>query len=116
MLIKVCKELYSKNSLLKAAYHFTDNYYIYLDTDEKYYVVDIKQKDSSVEELCEGDFMNELLAQVTREEVFKKTSDIRSLILGRAFASTIIEENNIKTDNLQTDENGIFKDWFNDET
>ncbi len=116
MNLKVSKELYSKPSLLKASYHFTDEYYIYLDADEQYYYIDIKNKELSGQDLEEGVFMNELLAQVTREEILLKTSDLRSLILGRAFASTIIEENDTAEATGQADENGVFEDWFNNET
>ena len=115
MNLKICKELYSKYSLLKAAYLFTDEYYIYLDADEKNYFVDIRPKESDCMEITEGDFMNELLAQTTREEILKKTSDIRTLVLGRAVASTIIEESEEQEDKPVADENGLFEDWFENE-
>lgn len=44
MRISYNKKLYSKAVLLKSAYHFTDQYYIHLDEDEKYYIVDVRAK------------------------------------------------------------------------
>lgn len=115
MNLKVSKEMYSKFSLLKASYHFTDEYYVYLDADEQYYYVEINPKESGHPMITDGDFMNELLAQSTREEILKKTSDIRTLVLGRAFASTIIEESRLQEDKPTVDENGVFEDWFENE-
>ena len=115
MNLKVSKELYSKLSLLKASYHFTDEYYIYLDADDLYYYIEIKPKESSHSEVTDGEFMNELLAQSTREEILKKASDIRTLVLGRAFASTIIDEPTTNESESFADENGLFEDWFENE-
>jgi hypothetical protein len=42
-------------------------------------------------EVVESEFMNELLAQSLREDIVNSTREIRTLILSRAFASTIIE-------------------------
>ncbi len=109
------KDVYTKTALLKAAYHFTDEYYIRLDVIDDTYVVDIRTKGSASESQIQGEFENELLAQVTREEIISQTSNIRELILARAFASTIIEESNDvpPADDTTSDDN-IFKDWFDE--
>ena len=44
MRILYSKELYSKEALLKAAYHFTDNYYIYLGVEGDSFFVDLVRK------------------------------------------------------------------------
>ncbi len=112
--------MYSRDSLIKAAYHFTDNYYVYLDADMQYYYVELNPKENSLLDIVEDDFINELLAQSVRETIYKKTANIRELILGRAFASTILEGNEpneeITPKGEKIDEKGIFEDWFNDET
>lgn len=41
------KDLYSKVALLKAAYHFTDNYYVYLGIEGDCYFVDFNSKSES---------------------------------------------------------------------
>ncbi len=122
--MRICynKLLYSKAALLKAAYHFTNDYYIYLDQNDTEYIVEINAKTGVDNANIKGLFSNELLVQVTREEIIKQTSHIRELVLGRAFASTIIEVDDSKEKNLdEIDENSffvneiddkIFKDWY----
>lgn len=117
MRLTINKNLYSRCSLLKAAYHFTDEYYVLLDQDDFNYYVDIIHKDGSEQDNIYGMFSNELVAQSTREAILEKTSSIRELILARAFASTIIDEKsetNILCSNDEESETdkGLFKDWY----
>lgn len=109
------KSLYSKGALLKAAYHFTDRAYIYLDQDETRYQVDITAKDDEGdEEQLVREFSNELLAQSTREEILRATSGVRELVLGRAFGSTIVDDAGTGTETTsgESGTEGIFADWF----
>ena len=109
------QNIYTKTALLKAAYHFTDDYYIRLDISDDSYIVDISSKGTAPETHLQGEFENELLAQVTREEIIAQTANIRELILARAFASTIIEESdNIPDINNTVSGDNIFKDWFDE--
>lgn len=112
------KELYSKTSLIKAAYNFTDLYYVHLDADEKYYYVSIEAK-SGDNCVSEKDFVNEMLAQSVRHEVYLQTKNIRELLLARAMATSIIVDDGIEENDLSEQtflENEILKDWFdNDE-
>ena len=41
MKLTVNKALHSRYAVLKAAYHFTDEYYVLLDQDETSYYIDI---------------------------------------------------------------------------
>ncbi len=117
MQVRYCKALYSKQALLKAAFHFTDEYYVMLDCDNDYYVVEIiekneKQNTATISE----EFGNELLAQMTRETILEETADIRKLILGRAFASTIIDSLEENGDDEESEEDpGLFEDWYESE-
>lgn len=109
------RALYSKAALLKAAYHFTDRFYVYLDMDDMNYFVKLTPKSGVNGCLAQEEFSNELLAQSTREEILCQTSNIRELILGRAFGSTIIEDDpEEETTDIspvqRTDE--IFRDWY----
>ena len=108
------KSLYSKAALLKAAYHFTDKFYVYLDMDDTNYLVELTAKNGMDDSFVHEEFANEILAQSTREEILRQTSNIRELILGRAFGSTIIddapEEPMDAPISKQTDE--IFRDWY----
>lgn len=54
MKLTVNKALHSRYALLKAAYHFTDEYYVLLDQDESSYYVDISAKEGNTPEDIEG--------------------------------------------------------------
>ncbi|SNU06189.1 His-Xaa-Ser system protein HxsD [Lachnospiraceae bacterium] len=112
------KELYSKESLIKAAYDFIDDYYVHLDsTSEKYIVyLDSKTNDNH---LSEKEFINAILIHETRKIVFEKTNRIREMLYARAMASTLIDEGYedssekmYSTDSYSADE--ILTDWFDD--
>ena len=112
MKFKFSKELYTKTALLKAAYSFTERAYIHLDLDESYYYVDIQDKEDPSITLDE--FKNELLGQTIRNKVSEETKDLRKLIIARAMASTLIDENP-KEEVRSLDgssEDTILKDWF----
>lgn len=111
--LKFNKELYSKVALIKAAYNYTDIAYLHLDADDNYYYVSIESKNSE-QEINADDFVNEILAQSIRHEVFLQTKNIRELLLARAMATSVVLENN--QENLlqdeEFDEKEILKDWF----
>ena len=113
--MKFRKELYSKIALIKAAYHFTDLAYLHLDADEEYYYVSIEPKTPEVS-VTENDFINEMLTQSVRHEVYQQTKNIRELLLARAMATSIIADSTqIEEQQLQNDsflEETILKDWY----
>lgn len=110
---KYNKELYSKTVLLKAAYNYTDSAYIHLDSDEKYYYVTFEAKEGK-NIVDEKDFVNEMLAQSVRHEVYKQTKNIRELMLARALASSVVmteeQVDECLDDNYSEEE--ILKDWY----
>ena len=113
------KELYSKIALIKAAYNFTDRAYLHLDADEKYYYVFLSEKTGN-KEITSEDFENEILAQSARHEIYKKTKNIRELMLARAVATSGVADCNEKVENVSETENKfseeeILKDWFDAE-
>lgn len=112
-LMKFRKELYSKVSLIKAAYNFTDQAYVHLDAHKEYFYVSIEPKHAGCE-ISEPDFINEMLTQSVRHEVYQQTKNIRELLLARAMASSVIvDEHLVEEDqgNAFT-ESEIIKDWF----
>lgn len=120
--LKFDKTLYSKIALIKAAYNFTDRAYIHLDADDKYFFVTCEAKREE-DIICEKEFLNELLAQSVRHEVYSQTKDIRELLLARAMATSVvyndevIEDENISENEPQYGIEDIIKDWFeNDES
>lgn len=114
MIFHFSKELYPKTALLKAAYSFTDKAYIHLDANENEYIVDISIKPEE-KSFTLKEFENELLFQSLKYSVFQQTKDIRRLIITRALASTLIEENTeIPTENKEEnfDIDSVLEDWF----
>ena len=111
--MRFSKELYSKVALIKAAYNFTDIAYVHLDADTSYYYVTLKPKDNH--DVSEAEFLNEMLTQSVRHEVYRQTKNIRELILARTMASSVIvEDSNPEEDTPDKTflEEEILKDWF----
>ena len=117
MRFKFERDIYPKVALLKASYNYTDKAFIHLDADDKYYFVEIEMKEPS-EELSEKEFLNEMLSQTIRHEVYLQTRNIRELMLARAMATTIITETDVNCLDDDTEgyynENEILKDWFSE--
>lgn len=114
--MKFKRELYSKIALIKAAYNFSDIAYIHLDADEDYYYVTIQPKNDETV-IDENEFINEMLTQSVRHEIYQQTKNIRELLLGRAMATSVIVDETLFEDTTTHDafgENEILKDWFED--
>lgn len=113
--MKFSKELYPKIALIKAAYNFTDQAYIHLDADDSYYYVTIEPKETE-QPVSEREFVNEMLTQSVRHEIYLQTKGIRELLLARAMATSVIADENLIDDidnssnTFSTEE--ILKDWF----
>lgn len=113
MRIKLTKEIYPKEAIVKASYFFTDKYYMSLDTDEKYYYIDIGAKEDNVENNVEKEFLNEVITQTARYGVMQQTKNIRELIIGRALASTIVDDSDtgfIDDETVKSED--ILFNWF----
>ena len=90
---------------------------ILLDASDEYYIVSISAKEGH-EELSEDAFDNEILYQTVKHEVYTQTKDIRSLIMARAMASTVIEKTvtyepkNEDASTSEIDTMSILTNWF----
>lgn len=95
---KVKKEIYPLEAIYRAAYLFTDNYYIGIDQNEEEYIIFFsgKEKDAGFEDL--GRFQNELLNQCMKLAINKDTRQIRELIVTRALYSAFIPEEQKETE------------------
>ncbi len=114
--LKFKQELYPKEAVMKAAYHFIDRCYIHVDVIDGEYVIEIIKKKESEEDLTEYEFENELLAQAVRYQVYSQTHTIREILMARAMSSTITGsgteyEKASCPENLDSLEN-ILEDWF----
>ena len=112
-MLKISKELYDREALLKASYAFTDEAYLHLDATSESYLVEILPKDNSSSECFEKRFENELIAQQTRKMVSHRTKSIREMIIARALASTVVDTKMPETENDKDySAEEILKDWF----
>lgn len=113
MTFKFNKEIYPQMAIEKASYFFVDDYFVMIDSDDKYFLVELKPKNGTVKEKPVEDFQNEVLAQVNRYKISKETKNIRELIVGRALASTMIDkrdEGYVDDESLNADD--ILVNWF----
>ena len=66
----------------------------------------------------EKEFVNEMLVQSIRHEVYLETKNIRELLLARAMSTSIVAETDSSEDvvveNEEYSENEILKDWFDE--
>ena len=123
MRIQYDKEFYSKEALLKAAYHFTDRAYVYLGVEDGSFFVDFTAKGGIQfdKETLENEFKNELLAQIIHQTVSKETTVLRELLVARALSSTMVDEGissdvaeSPMTEDAQDALDAIAKDWFDE--
>ena len=115
--MKYLKEIYDKEVLMKACYAFTDIAYIHLSADEKHYYVAIESKKSEeTNEDLEKKLENELIFQQTRKIVSQNTKSVREMVVARALASTIVNDENDKHVNTEQSfsADSILKDWFDE--
>ena len=114
MRLRFRREIYSLDSVMRAAYSFTDRVYVHLDADDKEYIVELSEKPG-----CQlptaGDFDNELLGQQIRLSVFEQTKHLRELLYARALATSMVELPVSSTENLRCtgdSEQEVLVDWF----
>ncbi len=123
--LMVDKGIYSKDVLLKTAFSFTERAYIHLEQNNEYWVIQWTNKED--EDINPLEFENELIAQQIRERLLVINSDIRKIVLARAYASSVIELADEKTNgnkidaiddgkqSLETmDSEKILKGWFDE--
>ena len=123
MRIQYDKEFYSKEALLKAAYHFTDRAYVYLGVEDGSFFVEFTAKGGTQfdKEKLENEFKNELLAQVIHQTISKETTVLRELLVARALSSTMVDEGissdvaeSPMTEDAKDELDAIAKDWFDE--
>ena len=113
MVIKLAKEFYNKEIITKAAFLFTNDYYISLDADAGYFYVSIERKDGVVDPSIEKEFVNEAVLQAARYNIMKETKELREIIVGRALASTILNDSDTGyVDDESFRAKDLLYDWF----
>jgi His-Xaa-Ser system protein HxsD len=113
MVYRFKKDLYPKEAIIKASYFYTDDYFVSLDADHDYFLVNMEPKKNHVAQNVEKEFLNEVLAQTNRYLISTTTKNIRELIIGRALASTMIDncdKGYVDDESISAD--NILVNWF----
>jgi len=111
--IRLSRTMYQKDAILRAAFHYSDTIYFHLGADDKDFIVEYQKKNADGM-FSENEFINEVLAQTVRSNIFEETKNIREIIMSRALASSLMKT---PTNNLQTpqktpfDPVSILSDW-----
>lgn len=122
IIIRVDMSVYSKKSVIRAAYEFIDKCYVYIDIDKTDYLIEleIKAGKDAISEVIAGEFWNEMLIQQMRIDISRETKNIRELILTRALYSSYMEtddggDSSYETEHGKYSLEDITKDWFENE-
>ncbi len=97
-IIKINKNIYSKEIIMQTTYVLLENYYFLIDEDEKNYIVYLSiKKDSENKDLkiAVYNFFDELIESASYLDQLKRTSQTRQLILEKALLSQSLEDNDI---------------------
>lgn len=108
-------ELYPKEVIIKTACSLIDNCYVHLDLVDNKYCLQITSKSTENDSDIKKRLDNEIIFQLARYTVSVRTSDIRQLIMGRAFATSMIAEKKEFPDydsDYVSSADAILKDWF----
>ena len=111
------KEVYPLKAIYRAAYLFTDKYYIGLDQTEETYIIKFSGKEKTCDYDDVGAFQNELLNQNLKLALSNDTREIRELIVTRALYSSFLPEENEEVSISETSEqeydlDEIAKAWY----
>ena len=114
---RVNKKVYPLKAIYRAAYLFTDKYYIGLDQTEETYIIKFSGKEKTCDYDDVGAFQNELLNQNLKLALSNDTREIRELIVTRALYSSFLPEENEEVSISETSEqeydlDKIAKAWY----
>lgn len=105
--------IYSLDTVLRAAYKFTDRSYVFVERDEArpaVLIVVLAPKDANGDLVALlGSFANELLDQQVRESLSREFGDIRTLIVAQAFSEGNLLEPQRDEGDYRSDPLGIGK-------
>ncbi|MBP3531239.1 MAG: hypothetical protein J6K25_08675 [Thermoguttaceae bacterium] len=105
---------------MKASYRFIDRAYVRLDATSTHYVVELTPKPNA-EPFDEREFLDELLEESARSIVYRRTKNVRELLVARAVGSSLAqiaeptpesEERKGEADGDLEKERLLLKDWF----
>ena len=85
--IKVNKKAYSLRAIYSAAYVFLDKFYIMVDEDKNYYLINVKGKDSGISENDALEVDNQLVNYERYFSMLKENNEVAKLIIQRSLFS-----------------------------
>lgn len=93
------KSLYPEDVLFGTAFAFLDRAWIHLDVlDDDRTRVELTPRPGYDGSTLAGEFKNELVTQAVRLKLAKETSDVRTMIVGRAIAEAVPTESDASRD------------------
>lgn len=103
LILKISKDLYTKEMLLHTAYVLLEEYYFFLDVEKNYYVVEVRLKNSSgniKEKLQQSEkhILDELIESAAYLKQLEKTSHVRELLLEKAL---LTQNSDVSFEDLQ---------------
>jgi len=95
-ILKINKNIYSKEIIVQATYVKLENYYFLIDEEDKYYIISIKYKNNELNiyqklEFAIYEFLDELIEAQSYIDQLKRTTEIRQIILEKALLSQTID-------------------------
>lgn len=100
VIMKINKEIYSKEVVIQAAYVLLDEFYFFIDLDEKYFIVSMEFKEKT-EEISLKDavyrFFDELIESQSYLDQIKRVSKTRELMLERALLGQTLDDETIES-------------------
>lgn len=105
--------IYSNKAIILTANEYRTHFQFELEYKDEMFIVHYKSTDGFT--LSKSEFENRLIENSIRYDILEKTSDVRKLVLARAFASTIIDTKTLRQEDekeTQWEENIILQDWF----
>ncbi len=88
--VSVDPKVFSETAILKTAYWFTDQYYLYLAGNRATGLLDVEfrlkqgENPDRLKAAC-GEFWNAMLDQAVRQRVLEETASVRDTLLKKAF-------------------------------
>ena len=92
LVLRLHKDFYPREVIIQASYVKLEKFYIYLDQDEDYYLVDLRYKEESKNNKNElegavKEFLDELIEARSYLDQLKRSAELRQTILERALLS-----------------------------